>query len=202
MKILSLWENIGNQVNIGIAVSNGSPATHLTLYHQGDCDEHDQCAVGLHCGVDNCQGDETGEADCCKPKSCVLGDPWKTRPDWDCCRSLNDHQFSLLLSHHLALFKINPFSLVTSAFSCCCTTKLTNDCSSPDAPCSEGEGDCEVDADCQGSLRCGYNNCGDNDPTGVGSRVSQKKQKSEFCYATNPSGFHRLDEPPKKNSAL
>ena len=29
-------------------------------------------------------------------------------------------------------------------------------------------------------------------------RVSQKKQKSEFWYATNPSGFHRLDEPPKK----
>ena len=34
------------------------------------------------------------------------------------------------------------------------------------------------------------------------TRVSQKKQKSEFCYATNPSGFHRLDEPPGKNSAL
>ena len=34
------------------------------------------------------------------------------------------------------------------------------------------------------------------------NRVSQKNQKSEFCYATNPSGFHRLDEPPKKNSAL
>ena len=29
-------------------------------------------------------------------------------------------------------------------------------------------------------------------------RVSQKKQKSEFWYATNPSGFHRLDEPPEK----
>ena len=38
---------------------------------------------------------------------------------------------------------------------------------SPDDPCSAGEGDCEVDADCKGSLRCGYNNCGDNDPTGV-----------------------------------
>ena len=34
------------------------------------------------------------------------------------------------------------------------------------------------------------------------SRVSQKNQKSEFWYATNPSGFHRLDEPPKKISAL
>ena len=30
------------------------------------------------------------------------------------------------------------------------------------------------------------------------NRVSQKKQKSEFWYATNPSGFHRLDEPPEK----
>ena len=34
------------------------------------------------------------------------------------------------------------------------------------------------------------------------NRVSQKKQKSEFCFATNPTGFHRLDEPPEKISAL
>ena len=33
-------------------------------------------------------------------------------------------------------------------------------------------------------------------------RVSQKNQKYEFCFATNPSGFHRLDEPPEKISAL
>ena len=26
----------------------------------------------------------------------------------------------------------------------------------------------------------------------------KKKQKSKFWYATNPSGFHRLDEPPEK----
>ena len=38
---------------------------------------------------------------------------------------------------------------------------------SPSDPCSAGEGDCEVDADCEGTLRCGFNNCGDNDPTGV-----------------------------------
>ena len=36
----------------------------------------------------------------------------------------------------------------------------------------------------------------------VSTRVSQKNQKSEFCFATNPSGFHRLDEPPEKISAL
>ena len=34
------------------------------------------------------------------------------------------------------------------------------------------------------------------------NRVSQKIQKSEFWNATYPSGFHRLDEPPEKNSAL
>ena len=34
------------------------------------------------------------------------------------------------------------------------------------------------------------------------NRVSQKNQKSEFCFVTNPSGFHRLDEPPEKISAL
>ena len=33
-------------------------------------------------------------------------------------------------------------------------------------------------------------------------RVPQKNQKSEFCFATNPTGFHRLDEPPEKISAL
>ena len=33
-------------------------------------------------------------------------------------------------------------------------------------------------------------------------RVSQKNQKSEFCFATKPTGFHRLDEPPEKISAL
>ena len=30
------------------------------------------------------------------------------------------------------------------------------------------------------------------------TRVPQKNQKSEFCFATNPTGFHRLDEPPEK----
>ena len=34
------------------------------------------------------------------------------------------------------------------------------------------------------------------------TRVSQKTQKSEFCFATKPTGFHRLDEPPEKISAL
>ena len=38
--------------------------------------------------------------------------------------------------------------------------------------------------------------------TSMPSRVSQKKQKSEFWYATNPTGFHKLDEPPKIFSAL
>ena len=36
----------------------------------------------------------------------------------------------------------------------------------------------------------------------VHNRVSQKNQKSEFWFATNPTGFHRLDEPPEKISAL
>ena len=30
----------------------------------------------------------------------------------------------------------------------------------------------------------------------------KKTQKSKFWNATYPSGFHRLDEPPEKNSAL
>ena len=34
------------------------------------------------------------------------------------------------------------------------------------------------------------------------NRVSQKIQKSEFWNATYPSGFHGLDEPPERISAL
>ena len=30
----------------------------------------------------------------------------------------------------------------------------------------------------------------------------QKNQKAEFWYATYPTGFHRLDEPPEQFSAL
>merc|ERR1711928_221904 len=75
------------------------------------------------------------------------------------------------------------------------------DCCSPDAPCSEGEGDCEVDADCQGSLRCGYNNCGDNDPTGVMDcctpQVSCKSGSSwmawHCCTEDQPCGFKEGD---------
>ena len=36
----------------------------------------------------------------------------------------------------------------------------------------------------------------------VENRVSQKNQKSEFWNVPYPSGFHRLDEPPEKISAL
>ena len=34
------------------------------------------------------------------------------------------------------------------------------------------------------------------------TRVSQKKQKSEFWNITYPSGYHRLDVAPEKISAL
>ena len=36
----------------------------------------------------------------------------------------------------------------------------------------------------------------------LGTRVSQKIQKSEFWNATYPSGFHMLDEPPEKFSII
>ena len=44
--------------------------------------------------------------------------------------------------------------------------------------------------------------CSLTSSTKVLNRVSQKIQKSEFWNATYPSGFHRLDEPPEKISAL
>ena len=57
----------------------------------------------------------TGEADCCKEKSCVLGDPWKTRPDWDCCRSHNEHlilnPFPCEIFCHRVHFHFSPLTL-------------------------------------------------------------------------------------------
>ena len=32
-------------------------------------------------------------------------------------------------------------------------------CCTPDAPCGEGEGDCESNADCDERMICGNNNC-------------------------------------------
>ena len=46
-----------------------------------------------------------------------------------------------------------------------------------------------------------HQNCQPQQST-LTARVSQKKQKSEFWNVTYPSGFHRLDEPPEKISAL
>ena len=34
-----------------------------------------------------------------------------------------------------------------------------NSCCTEDNPCDEGEGDCDSDSDCKGSLECGSNNC-------------------------------------------
>ena len=42
----------------------------------------------------------------------------------------------------------------------------------------------------------------DKNKSGISNRVSQKNQKSEFWNVPYPSGFHWLDEPPEKNSAL
>ena len=32
-------------------------------------------------------------------------------------------------------------------------------CCTPDAPCEEGEGDCDSDSECMFGLKCGDNNC-------------------------------------------
>ena len=37
---------------------------------------------------------------------------------------------------------------------------LIKECCSEDFPCGVGQGDCDMDSECEGSLRCGKYNCG------------------------------------------
>ena len=61
--------------------------------------------------------------------------------------------------------------------------------------CTENEGDCDYDYYCQGSLRCGSNNCIDKDIFGFDSK------NTDCCYAPNvgDEDFCTTDYPCKIN---
>ena len=56
-----------------------------------------------------------------------------------------------------------PCDLGTNPYSSCprspVVAGLSEGCCSRDSPCGPGEGDCDVDGDCRGGLRCGTSNC-------------------------------------------
>ena len=54
-----------------------------------------------------------------------------------------------LLSKHTHKFLVKCDGKATYDLNCCTSSK----------PCSVGNGDCDTDIECSGSLKCGYNNC-------------------------------------------
>ena len=44
-------------------------------------------------------------------------------------------------------------------FNTLCLETRDQRCCTPDAPCEEGEGDCNADSECMFGLKCGDNNC-------------------------------------------
>ena len=55
--------------------------------------------------------------------------------------------FTLCFKYYI---DINPIGVPCNGASSCCI---------PGIPCREGEGDCDVDLDCEQGLLCGHNNC-------------------------------------------
>ena len=53
----------------------------------------------------------------------------------------------------------------SGGWSCCTTTNQ----------CGIGEGDCDTDSQCSGSLKCGTDNCGSNFPKGFDCCYNQGK---------------------------
>merc|ERR1719318_477414 len=133
---------------------------------EGDCDNDKQCIGSLVCGKDNCAWG--GTDDCCKPKfkrcsgqddgCCTKGKPCDVG-EGDCDNS-KQCIGSLVCGYNNCAWG--------GTDDCCkhmrCKGK-DDGCCTKDKPCDEGEGDCDDDTECRGSLVCGKDNCpwGDDD---------------------------------------
>jgi len=147
----------------------------------GDCDTHDECYGNLVCGINNCftefgltetneDGDEVPvdeDADCCMEAVCDAGPTSE-----DCCANKpggcdvgegdcdNDDECagSLVCAHGVAC------GSNTVDFDCCIEPTRTGGphdwgACTPAHTCSENQGDCDTDEDCEWDLFCGVNNC-------------------------------------------
>merc|ERR1739838_611080 len=102
----------------------------LCLEGEGDCDDDGDCAGSLVCGTDNCGSPFQDTHDCCYEET---GCDAASFTASGCAEGTN----CLLDNGRMS--------------GTCCTSEFL---------CLEGEGDCDDDGDCAGSLVCGTDNCG------------------------------------------
>ena len=64
-------------------------------------------------------------------------------------------------------------------------------CCSGSSPCQENEGDCDIDSDCNGDLKCGKDNCPGSNFHAMADCCYEpsKKQTLKICISVTPSSF-------------
>jgi len=102
---------------------------------EGDCDIDDECAGDLVCGKNNCLRNGSGF----NKKS-------------DCCAIPRVEGFGNL--------NCDPMNLPTWLTTDEDKNDVLKECCSEEFPCGYGQGDCDMDSECEGSLTCGNDNCG------------------------------------------
>ena len=62
-------------------------------------------------------------------------------------------------------------------------------CCSGSSPCQENEGDCDIDSDCNGDLKCGKDNCPGSNFHAMADCCYEpsKKQTLKICISLTPS---------------
>merc|ERR1712223_1457865 len=110
---------------------------------EGDCDG--PLDGGTHDGHQGCRGDLV-----CGSNNCRKFGAYFHEKD-DCC----EKRLLPLMESNKPIKTIKPSTSKT----CKGRNFLPRPCCTPQSPCPEGEGDCEVDNDCSGDLVCGNNNC-------------------------------------------
>ena len=139
---------------------------HLCYINEGDCDNNNECAGSLACGVNNCNislGFDS-ETDCCYEPS--QGDKNFCQTDHLCQENEGDCDNDNECQNGLTCGENNcPTSLgFDLSVDCCVNRSLSNGDSNYctyDFPCAENEGPCQNDGHCHGNLECGTNNCFD-----------------------------------------
>ena len=111
----------------------GYPNTWLCQEMEGDCDDDAHCEGSLECGNNNCPLSYDHGMDCC----------YQNVP----CTQNSDCQSHLICDGNTRKCRRKAVDLPQDNDFCV------------DNLCQEMEGDCDDDADCEGSLECGNNNC-------------------------------------------